>query len=45
MRRRRNCFWEGINAIDRVIGDPDMAVHRSRLLFLAGELSVRLYEY
>ena len=39
------CFWEGLNAIDQLIGDPDMAEHRSRLLFLAGEMSVGLYEY
>ena len=38
-------FWEGINAIDRVIGDSDMAEHRSRLLFWAGEMSAGLYEY
>ena len=38
-------FWEGINAIDRVIGGSDMAEHRSRLLFLAGEMSAGLYEY
>ena len=38
-------FWEAINAIDRVIGDSDMAEHRSRLLFLAGEMSAGLYEY
>jgi tetratricopeptide (TPR) repeat protein len=38
-------FWEGINVIDRVIGNPDMAEHRSRLLFLAGEMSAGLYEY
>lgn len=39
------CFWEGINAIDRVIGNPDMAEHRSRLLFLAGQMSEGLYEF
>ena len=39
------CFWEGINVIDQVISDPDMAEHRSRLLFLAGEMSAGLYEY
>ena len=38
-------FWEGINVIDRVIGNPDMAEHRSRLLLLAGEMSAGLYEY
>jgi len=38
-------FCEGINAIDRVIGDSDMTEHRSRLLFLAGEMSAGLYEY
>ncbi len=39
------CFWEGINVIDQVISDPDMTEHRSRLLFLAGEMSAGLYEY
>lgn len=39
------CFWEGINVIDQVISDPDMAEHRSRLLFLAGEMSAGLFEY
>jgi|GEM_PF-3173793 len=39
------CFWEGINAIDRVISNPDMTEHRSRLLFLAGEMSAGLNEY
>ena len=39
------CFWEGINALDQVISDPDMTEHRSRLLFLAGEMSAGLYEY
>ena len=38
-------FWEGINAIDRVISDPDMAEQRSRLLFLAGHMSEGLYEF
>ena len=39
-----NCK-EGLNAIDRVISDPDMMEHRSRLLFLAGQMSEELYEY
>ena len=39
------CFWEGINVIDQVISDLDMTEHRSRLLFLAGEMSAGLYEY
>jgi tetratricopeptide (TPR) repeat protein len=39
------CFGEGINVIDRVISDPDIAEHRSRLLFLAGQMSEGLYEY
>lgn len=33
------CFWEGLNAIDQVISEPDMTEHRSRLLFMAGEHS------
>ena len=39
------CFWEGLNAIDQLISDHDIAEHRSRLLFLAGEMSAGLYEY
>jgi len=31
--------------IDQVISDPDLTEHRSRLLFLAGEMSTGLYEY
>ncbi len=39
------CFWEGLNVINEVISDADMLEHRSRLLFLAGEMSAEFYEY
>ena len=39
------CFWEGINAIDRIINDPEMMTYRARLLFHAGEMSERLYDF
>lgn len=38
-------FLEGLNILNRVIGDSDMAEHRLRLLFLAGKMSERLYRF
>jgi tetratricopeptide (TPR) repeat protein len=39
------CFREGLKAIDKLISDPDLSEHRSRLLFWAGEMSAGLFEY
>ena len=39
------CFWEGLNAIDRIISDPEMTTYQSRLLFHEGQMSERLYDF
>jgi hypothetical protein len=39
------CFWEGLNAIDRIISDPEMTTYRAILLFHAGEMNERLYDF
>lgn len=38
-------YLEGLNTIDRLISDPAMTAHRSRLLFQAGEMSSGLYDF
>lgn len=38
-------YLEGLNTIDRLIGDPAVIAHRSRLLFQAGEMSAGLNDF